>query len=470
MAVLPLGLLVVAMLATGCDLLNKMAGNQKAAANPAPAMASGTPLSSDVPLTSDVAMSSDTTMTTDTAATANPADTAAPAANAPAAEAAANPNSDAAAGEAAVTSVGVFHERLSPYGQWVASESYGEVWVPRMGYGWRPYHTGHWAYTDQGWAWVAAESWGWATFHYGRWYRDPSYGWAWVPGTVWAPAWVAWRDGGGYLGWAALPPTVGFTVGVGLDMGGVEIEPAYWAFVPEGAILAPNLSVVIVAPERNVFFYRGSANITRYTEVNGRIVNAGIGVDRIERITGRPVLRTDVGRLGFYRPAAFAGAAFAAHAEFGHALHAQVAAERARGLVTGRPIAGRSYAGRPIAGRPMVGGVHTVHGGPSGSIASHRTTGSVHGSGVPSHSPTGHTGSPSAYSRSTHSTSSTTHSSQGTTTTHSTSFSTHSTGATVHSTGSTSHTTSSSTQSHQHSAPPQHQSPPPHSTGHKPPV
>jgi hypothetical protein len=31
-------------------------------------------------------------------------------------------------------------------------------------------------------------------------------GWGWVPGTMWGPAWVSWRSGGGYAGWAPLPP------------------------------------------------------------------------------------------------------------------------------------------------------------------------------------------------------------------------------------------------------------------------
>jgi hypothetical protein len=32
------------------------------------------------------------------------------------------------------------------------------------------------------------------------------YGWCWRPGRVWGPGWVSWRAGGGYVGWAPLPP------------------------------------------------------------------------------------------------------------------------------------------------------------------------------------------------------------------------------------------------------------------------
>ena len=31
-------------------------------------------------------------------------------------------------------------------------------------------------------------------------------GWCWVPGTLWGPAWVAWRAGRVNVGWAPLPP------------------------------------------------------------------------------------------------------------------------------------------------------------------------------------------------------------------------------------------------------------------------
>ena len=71
---------------------------------------------------------------------------------------------------------------------------------------WRPYADGYWAYTDVGWTWVSYEDFGWATYHYGRWADLAGYGWVWVPGYEWGPAWVSWRTGGDYVGWAPLPP------------------------------------------------------------------------------------------------------------------------------------------------------------------------------------------------------------------------------------------------------------------------
>src|SRR6185295_1873761 len=34
----------------------------------------------------------------------------------------------------------------------------------------------------------------------------------WIPGTLWSPAWVAWRQGRNYVAWAPLPPK-GMSVG-----------------------------------------------------------------------------------------------------------------------------------------------------------------------------------------------------------------------------------------------------------------
>ena len=67
--------------------------------------------------------------------------------------------------------IGVFHDALAPYGNWVNHRTYGQVWYPRnVARDWRPYTDGYWAHTDDyGWLWVSNESWGWAPFHYGRW-------------------------------------------------------------------------------------------------------------------------------------------------------------------------------------------------------------------------------------------------------------------------------------------------------------
>jgi len=105
-----------------------------------------------------------------------------------------------------VSSEAVFYERLSPYGYWTFVAPYGRVWVPAVGWGWRPYYYGRWVLTDWGWTFVSDDPWGWAAYHYGRWNWGVGVGWYWIPGAVWAPAWVSWRYGAGYVSWCPLGP------------------------------------------------------------------------------------------------------------------------------------------------------------------------------------------------------------------------------------------------------------------------
>src|SRR5690606_458351 len=105
-------------------------------------------------------------------------------------------------------SISVFFDGLREHGSWVSHPRHRYVWVPTVvDAGWRPYSNGHWAYTERfGWFFVSDEPFAWAVYHYGRWAFEPGIGWYWVPGTRWAPAWVSWRRGGDYIGWAPLPP------------------------------------------------------------------------------------------------------------------------------------------------------------------------------------------------------------------------------------------------------------------------
>ncbi len=102
-----------------------------------------------------------------------------------------------------------FDAALSPWGHWLYVDGV-RVWRPHawvVGSAFTPYGThGHWVHTDHGWSFESDFDWGWATFHYGRWMHLRSDGWVWVPGTRWAPAWVTWRHGGGYIGWAPMAP------------------------------------------------------------------------------------------------------------------------------------------------------------------------------------------------------------------------------------------------------------------------
>jgi hypothetical protein len=82
---------------------------------------------------------------------------------------------------------------------------------------------------------VSDEPWAWATYHYGRWNFTDRYGWYWVPQTHWAPAWVSWHSGGGYIGWAPLYPS-----------GVVVISPRSYVFVEERHFMEPVRSSTVV--------------------------------------------------------------------------------------------------------------------------------------------------------------------------------------------------------------------------------
>ncbi len=153
-----------------------------------------------------------------------------------------------------------FQAALDAYGHWVRHPRWGDVWVPDdRPAGWRPYTDGHWVYTDEwGWYWVsdeAEEDWGWITYHYGRWAFDRQLGWFWVPGSEWAPAWVGWRRGNDYVGWAPLPP----------DEVIVEYDdnPSYWTFVAPRYMLAPNPRRYFLPPQRTATILRNTAVINR---------------------------------------------------------------------------------------------------------------------------------------------------------------------------------------------------------------
>src|SRR5262249_23935328 len=143
---------------------------------------------------------------------------------------------------------------------------------------WRPYTVGRWAWSDYGWTWVSDEPFGWAAYHYGRWTRAPRYGWVWIPGDVWAPAWVAWRQGPGMVGWAPLPPSVHYSASAGLDFGGVDIDVAihsdWWCFVDEAHIVEPAARYVYPVG-RNVTVIRGTSPHARIQYREGRIINDG---------------------------------------------------------------------------------------------------------------------------------------------------------------------------------------------------
>jgi hypothetical protein len=211
---------------------------------------------------------------------------------------------------------------LEQYGGWRPHPRFGEVWVPgAVPPDWRPYQFGHWVYTDEwGWYWVSDDveaDWGWVVYHYGRWAFDRGFGWFWVPGDDWAPAWVDWRYGDEYVGWAPMPPD-------GL-VETYEVDPTYWVFVPNRFITAPRLRTYIVPPYRRTVILRETRIVNRTVPVHGRLaVNPGISPAFVARMSGAPVATYRV------RPRVFASTQGVAGA-------VQVRREDLRGARGGRP-------------------------------------------------------------------------------------------------------------------------------------
>jgi hypothetical protein len=218
-------------------------------------------------------------------------------------------------------SFGIFYNGLAGHGEWIGIDGGTYAWRPmHMDAGWRPYWDGRWVWTDDGWYWDSDEPWAWATYHYGRWYYDDYYGWIWIPGYDWAPAWVEWRYGGDYVGWAPLGPYAIFNAHFGVHYMRHWVTPYhYWAFVDCRYVTSPHVHQYVYRSENNTRFIgrTRTAGSVRYD--GGRIVSRGPDVAHVERRGNIRVERTplvDVGgreearvrrtgdreQLGVYRP------------------------------------------------------------------------------------------------------------------------------------------------------------------------
>lgn len=218
------------------------------------------------------------------------------------------------ASTAGVVSAAYFHQRLAPYGTWVHTSRWGDVWHPRAHAGFQPYMDGHWAYTsDYGVIFVSTTIWGDIVYHYGRWVYDPELGWIWIPGYVWAPAWVVWRIGNGYIAWLPMPPCsdyYGSYLGTGIYSGGFyddrnygyecyqdwygtsisfTVFLSYWIIIPDAYFFEPQLTRWRLHHGSYAQILPKTQNITNYVTRNNRVVNESFARNRLERLLRRKV-------------------------------------------------------------------------------------------------------------------------------------------------------------------------------------
>ncbi|MDQ0969326.1 hypothetical protein QFZ20_004729 [Flavobacterium sp. W4I14] len=183
-------------------------------------------------------------------------------------------------------SLQTFYDELSPYGTWIQDPQYGYVWRPDVDQSeFRPYYTnGRWAMTEYGNTWVSNYDWGWAPFHYGRWVINSYRQWIWLPDTNWGPAWVDWRSGDGYYGWAPMAPSISINLSFGRRY---SVPEFCWNFIPQRNIY------VNVFPRydygRNNVYIRNTTIINNTYVYNRRTYYGGPRVEDIRRATNRDV-------------------------------------------------------------------------------------------------------------------------------------------------------------------------------------
>ena len=199
-------------------------------------------------------------------------------------------------------SIDFFYNNLNG-GSWIEVGNYGYCWQPDAAVSdpsWRPYADGYWAYTDLGWTWVSCEDYGWATYHYGRWVRLADYGWVWKPGYEWGPAWVSWRFGGGYCGWAPLPPETEVVYESRPLTGHLDVEfdigPGYYNFVDVRYIGEPVLRSRIVDVSQNVTYINQTVNVTNITYKNKTVYNYGPDLNVVNQYSSRPIQKLKIER------------------------------------------------------------------------------------------------------------------------------------------------------------------------------
>jgi hypothetical protein len=180
-----------------------------------------------------------------------------------------------------------FYDELSPYGQWIKDPDYGFVWIPDVQDDFRPYYSnGRWAMTQYGNTWVSNYDWGWAPFHYGRWSFHPMGRWIWIPGYEWAPAWVSWRQGGGYYGWAPLGPGISININVGYAN---RIPMDWWVFTPYNYIYGNWQRNAYWGPRYNNIYSKTVIINNNYYYGNRYYVAAGPRRNDIQRYTKQRV-------------------------------------------------------------------------------------------------------------------------------------------------------------------------------------
>jgi hypothetical protein len=199
-----------------------------------------------------------------------------------------------------------FYNSLAPYGSWVYTSGVGLCWQPtvcRVNREWRPYSDrGRWVDSDCGWYWQSDYSWGWAAFHYGRWFNDANRGWVWAPNRVWGPAWVSWRHGDEYCGWAPLPPAARFLPGTGFIYGNHAVGAGFefglsanqYTYIPVARMSDYAPARYAVPDWQNGEVHHRTVVANHFEIENHRVVNHSIDPREVAAASGTEIRRAEI--------------------------------------------------------------------------------------------------------------------------------------------------------------------------------
>lgn len=195
--------------------------------------------------------------------------------------------------------ISFFYQALYPYGNWLLVDGQW-CWQPNARFlnpDWAPYYRhGRWVWSDWGWCWASDYSWGWAPFHYGRWFRHRTHGWCWVPDNEWGPAWVTWRWGDEFCGWAPLPPAARFEEGRGFYFGGSIVADDFgfslgaddYFFVPAEHFCDRHPWVHAVPSVRRADIFRRTGPVRgAFGFEHDHFFNRGVPVEDVARMSKR---------------------------------------------------------------------------------------------------------------------------------------------------------------------------------------
>src|SRR5690606_32690303 len=101
------------------------------------------------------------------------------------------------------------------------------------------------------------------------------------------PAWVSWRSGGGYYGWAPLGPRMGIAVNV-------VIPAAHWIFVPQRYIASSRIYRYYTPYRNRVNIYNRTTIINNTYVYNNRTYVTGPRHSEVERVTRSRVAIRDI--------------------------------------------------------------------------------------------------------------------------------------------------------------------------------